>query len=70
MLILIALYVAFISGVCLAGWAHQKDKSPEQQMLEYLVDSNDPYVVEYSYKTWGPSRIAAMSVDGQRFALI
>lgn len=70
MVLFCAIYIAFLSGGTLMGWAHQAAKSPEQQHLEELIDCNDPYAMDYSIKIWGQPKVFAIAENGQQYALI
>lgn len=52
------------------GWKHQARKSPEEQHLDLLIDLNDPGVVAYVTKVWGPPLFGAIDDQGQPHLLI
>lgn len=53
------------------GWKHQLRKTPEEQHLDLLIDLNDPDMVPYAAKLFGPLNFGAVEAEtGQMFVLI
>lgn len=69
--VLIGSLIAFYALIFRAGFVWQANKSPEQRVLDYMIDSNDPRLTRYALKLFGNQmQVTFPDSTGRQYALI